>query len=337
MSTIENCITPPLDCNAFEEEVSPLSPHPILVRHHSSQTDTSEDATLDRGLTSPKRPRWKSRRNTEPHVPRLNTAQPRHQSADLDRIFTPRPLDVLLAERAYLNLSLHRQNLQSRQLICEYSALEQEFCSPELHGKARRRLRKRLGHLRSHLETAARQERAIFISLGEVYTELESHTAWSEAALWRIPLQHQQRHGQQAGLVDTNEQYFPGYTTPLTPVEACVEPQNTPLDPKLPEFVPGQPIYACSESSSAVRFTSDLSTSSALETVDETSEDECISLHGIDGVVQTEDLDELADGHEDDGEPSQICSRRTSHEEAALSPREKRLSLPIFPSAWPFE
>lgn len=338
MSPIENCITPPSECIAIEE-VSPLSPHPPLARYHSSQTDTSEAATQEQSPTSTKRPRRQARRrNTEPNVPRLDTAQPRHRSADLDRIFTPRPLDILLAERAYLNLTLHRHNLQSRQLICEYSTLELQFCSPEVHGKARRRLRKRLGHLRAQLETAAGQERAIFMRLGEVYTELESHSAWSEAALWRIPLQHhyQGQQQEQGSLVpSTNEDYFMGYAVPFSPEEACIGPQNTPLDPKLPAFVPGQPIYACSEASSALRFTSDLSTSSALETVDETSEDDCASDHGHSNVdmIETEDMDEVA-GVVDE-EPGTICARRISHDEVLLSPREKRLSLPSIPSVWP--
>jgi hypothetical protein len=223
--------------------------------------------------------------------------------------------------------------MQSRQLIGEYSAFEAQFTSPGTTGKARRRLRKKMGHLRAQLDQAAGQEKTIFVRLGEVYTELQSHAAWSEAALWRIPLQ--QQHQQPNFVEADSDGYFPGYGTSFSPDETFYDPQNTPLDPTLPVFVPGQPIYASSESSSAARFTSDLSNSSKLETVDETSEDGCSSDRG---AFEEEDIEVLYEYEcEDEENIGSRCQRRISHDEGLLSPREKRLSLPCLQSIWPEE
>jgi hypothetical protein len=328
VSPMEHCMTPPPEEHT-PIEVSPLDTQSILERQPSTFSVVSPDSQEQKSPTSPKKRKKISRRNTAPTVPRLNTSHARRPSLSLDLIFTPRPLEVILAERAYLISSHHRQNMQSRQFIREYSVLEKEFFSPVTHGKARRRLRKKLGHLRAQLEQAAGQEKFIFNRIGEVYTELSSHAAWSEAALWRIPLQQQH---QQVGHSDaSSEGYFAGYGSPLSR-ETSSSSQNALLDPTSPVFVPGRPIYASSDSSSAIKFTSDLSNSSALETVDETSED-CSSDH-----ESYEELDEEDPHNSECGESTEnspLRERRTSCDEALMSPREKRLSLPCLGSVWP--
>lgn len=332
VSPIESCITPPPEPQ-IPEDVSPVDSRPPLTKQQSCQAKTGEAIPQQDQSPSPKRRRKPMRRHTEPNVPRLNTTNTRRGSISLDLIFTPRPFEIILAERAYLISSLHHQTMQSRQLIGEYSAYQQQFDSPETHGKPRRRLRKKLGHLRTQLDMAAAQEKAIFMRLGEVYTELQSHAAWSEAALWRIPLQQQHQEPSYAG--NPEEGYFAGYGNPFERQEPYRDTLNTPLDPTSPVFVPGQPIYAASDSSSAVRFTSDLSNSSALETVDETSEEDCSFDHVVEDV-------ESQDGEcdydtDDDVYINTGCERRTSYDESALSPREKRLSLPSLQTLWPEE
>ncbi|KAK0386118.1 hypothetical protein NLU13_5955 [Sarocladium strictum] len=332
MSPIEHCIIPPPETST-PHDLSPCDTQSNLERQSSSQYSTSEHTPEHSKPSSSKGRRTLNRRNTEPASPRLNTSQTWRPSWSLDLIFTPRPLEVILAERAYLVSYLHRQSMHSRRLIGEYSAIDAEFAAPATIGKTRRRLRKRLGHLRSKLDQAAGQEKSIFVRLGEVYTELQSHAAWNEAALWRIPLQ--QQHQQGPTFADAQgERYFPGYATPFSPEEPFCNPQNTPLDPTLPVFVPGQPIYASSDSSSAIRFTSNLGSVSTLETVDETSEDESSSDQDVSG---NEDRSDMYDYECEDDDVEIICHGRIPHEEGMKSPTGRRLSLPCPLSPWPEE
>jgi hypothetical protein len=64
--------------------------------------------------------------------------------------------------------------------IRDYSNFESKL-RQGAYGKSRRRLRKKLGLLRTRISEASQQQRAAFSRLGEVFLELESRDAWNTA------------------------------------------------------------------------------------------------------------------------------------------------------------
>lgn len=236
----------------------------------------------------------------------------------------------MFAEHAYLTTALAKQAVVRQSLIRDYSDYERQLAnSGNMTGKARRRLRKKMNLTQDRLDLGAQQERSIYLRLGELFMEQQSHETWTHA---------QQRHAMpfaqpfpdqpQLGLItNLNDVYYsaPNQVNFIPDYEWCPAPQNTPLNPTLPGFVPGQYSFGSGESSQ-LQHTSWSSSSFALETVSETSED-------VDPLCVTANLSKIviADG----GDEAASWRRSTSDDDECGATRERRLSLPCLQSPWP--
>lgn len=163
--------------------------------------------------------------------------QPREPSTAGDIVFSPRPVEDLHAERAYLSTSLFRQSLHAEGLIRDYSSALRQLQACEessTHGKVRRQLKKQLNLLKLKIHKVGSQERAIGSRLGEVGVELQSREAWDrEKQRCFFPL-----------LVDTSSSVGSwsdeGHQVFSTTSMSYMTSPETPLNALSPSFVPGK-------------------------------------------------------------------------------------------------
>lgn len=209
------------------------TPVDIIVNGTRSGLLPSPPSTVS-SVTTPKQ-RPISPPGTPPQSPKsgkTNRHQPQHRRAaplPQSTVLSPRPVQELLVERSYLVDSLAAQGARASELIRRLAAAEQAAATaPDAR---RRRLRKQVSLLRSKVAAAAGQEKAVIVSLGELYVEMQSRERWARAR---------------------TESFEQGYF-PIMPPEgpapgACLggwEPAGMPmsvsmvLSPESPEFVPG--------------------------------------------------------------------------------------------------
>ncbi|KAJ4012080.1 hypothetical protein NW752_004474 [Fusarium irregulare] len=112
---------------------------------------------------------------------RSNASQQAYGSSRL--LFQPRAFEELYIERAYLDQKLREHSYRASDLMRRYCGVEQQLQTLDGdHG--RRKLRKHLSLLRSKINQAAEQERAIFSRLGDLYVEIQSRETWAQA--WTV-------------------------------------------------------------------------------------------------------------------------------------------------------
>lgn len=228
----------------------------------------------------------------------------RRQSTASDLIFSPRGYQELYTERAYLSSALQTQYLRATDLIRQYSSAEEELRDVDT-ARQRRRLRKQLSLLRSKLNDAGNQERALLIRLSELCVELQSHETWKQAQReWRAS--HQSTMS-----TDTAPSYSALPPTSYVPEEPP-SIARTSLNGATPEFVPRAMTVDVVESSQ----------STGLETMEEAGEDYSCN-HGLAYEYICEDTCDT----DTQGRPSLDGEH--------MSPLERRLSLPNIQSMWP--
>lgn len=221
-------------------------------------------------------------------------------------------------ERAYLTSALQQHSGRAANLMRQYSIVESQLQG--LPGdKGRRKLRKQLGLLKSRINEAFEQERAIFSRLTELYMEIQSRESWMQIG-------YQQAWSMDSPSVDTPSVYSPiSYSLP-TP--------TTPLNGACAEFVPmgyfGD-VHHLSKSSLGQEETE---AGLGLETVDEAGED---LLFRPDSPCESVESDTTPATPVTADAP---IVEATDLEEAsgdvrALAIRKRRFSLPCLQNAWP--
>ncbi|RMJ10000.1 hypothetical protein CDV36_010391 [Fusarium kuroshium] len=321
-STVHNMVQlPPIAARITPppEELNIIIPKPetrlVIPASPGCITQTPSGATA-----SPSTRRRNRRRSSSSHVrpPRVDVRPVPYANSHL--IFSPRPYESLYVERAYLTSALQQHSSRAANLMRQYSIVESQLQG--LPGdKGRRRLRKQLGLLKSRINEAFEQERAIFSRLTELYMEIQSRESWMQ-----IGYQQQQAWSIDSPSVGTPSVYSPmSYSLP-TP--------TTPLNGACAEFVPmgyfGD-VHQLPESSLGQEETE---TGFGLETVDEAGED---LLCRPDSTCESVESDRTPTTPAAADAPS---VEATDLEEAsgnvwAMAIRKRRFSLPCLQNAWP--
>lgn len=140
-------------------------------------------------------------------------------------IFAPRPYEEIYSERAYLSSAIQDYSSKLAGYIREYSILENKL-QQGATGKARRKLRKKVGLMRTRIDEASQQERAIFNRLGDLFLELHSRDIWNAAY--------------SEGL-DWPETIQPQIESPCVSASSSASSHGSilSLNPESPVFVPG--------------------------------------------------------------------------------------------------
>lgn len=235
-------------------------------------------------------------------------------------IFSPRPYESLYVERAYLTSALQQHSGRAATLMGQYSAVESQLKGLPAD-KGRRRLRKQLGLLKSRINEAFEQERAIFSRLTELYMEIQSRESWMQ-----IGYQQQQ----QAWSMDS-----PSVGTPsvYSPMSYSLPTPTTPLNGACAEFIPmgyfGD-AHQLPESSLGKEATK---ANLGLETVDEAGED---PLCGPDSACESVESDTTpVTPVAADAPIVEATDLETSGDVHARDVRKRRFSLPCLQNAWP--
>lgn len=163
--------------------------------------------------------------------------QPREPGTTRDIVFSPRPVEDLHAERAYLSSSLFKQSRHAEGLIRDYSSALRQLQACEessTHGKVRRQLKKQLNLLKVKIHKVGSQERAIGSRLGEVGVELQSREAWDrEKQRCCFPFLVDTSGSSMGSWSDEGLQVF------STTTMSYMTSPETPLNAMSPSFVPG--------------------------------------------------------------------------------------------------
>ncbi|POR36084.1 Uncharacterized protein TPAR_03709 [Tolypocladium paradoxum] len=262
-----------------------------------------------------------SRRNTPKSHEQLRQNRTRSMAMS-NAIFRPRPYEEIYAEQAYLTTSLQVQSTKVADLMRRYSCVEIELETMD-PSKQRRRLRKQLNLLRSQINGAAEQEKAIFLRLSELYMEARSRDTLGQ-------VHHQQRASsrERKGRTESSSG-----TTNTSESPTCAQSSpSTALNGAIPEFVPRSQVVETRASIQAVpkilASTTPSATKSAgpvLETVDESSEDFACN-HGLSYQYKTAQKMDEEEGCSQERVPRLGDLRKS---------RENRLSLPSLESLWP--
>ncbi|KAM0435942.1 hypothetical protein ACHAPT_002834 [Fusarium lateritium] len=294
--------------------------HPILPASSEFIPQTSIEST-----TSPSTRRRSRRRSSSSRArpPRVDMRPLTHTNSHL--IFSPRPYESLYVERAYLSNALQQHSGRATKLMMEYSVVDLQLQSPG--DKGRRKLRKRLGLLKSRINEAFEQERAIFSRLTDLYMEIQSRESWMQIGY----------HQQQGWSMDS-----PSVGTPsvYSPMSYSLPTPTTPLNGACPEFVPMG--YFCDvhhhQLPESLLCQEEPEASQGLETVDEAGED---PLCGPDSGCESVESDTTPTTPDaDDAQVIETTEGGMDLEEAAgdsrvLAIRKRRFSLPCVQNAWP--
>ncbi|KPM46130.1 hypothetical protein AK830_g465 [Neonectria ditissima] len=226
-------------------------------------------------------------------------------------IFSPRPYENLYTERAYLSASLQLQADRAADLMKQYSLAEAQHQNLEA-GKERRRLRKYLGLLRSKINQAVEQERAIFVRLGELYVELQSRENWAWTG----------SHG--TSFMGGSIPATPSVYSAMSPISCTMPTPTTPLNATSAEFIPqsyfgddqqlSDPPWCQKEAAEAGR---------ALDTVVEEGEEPLCNHDVSHEYIDGEEI-QMAGDADYDAMPWIDAGFRA-----------RRLSLPSIQTAWP--
>ncbi|KAM0346638.1 hypothetical protein ACHAPU_005350 [Fusarium lateritium] len=304
-------ITPP------PEELSVFIPKlqtcPVLPLSPRSLPDTPHPGTPSVSSSSQRKKR--RRRSSSSRGGSSKTDSKQQAQVNSSLLFSPRPFESLYIERAYLATSLQQQAGQAAQLMRQHCAVE--FQLQNLVGdNGRRKLRKQLSLLKSRINQAAEQERAIFSRLGELYVEIQSRETWAQA--WTVD--------------------SPSVSTPLyfSPVSCGFPTPTSPLGGTSADFTPmsyfgdfhqvAEPAYLQEPAMYG------------LETVHEAGEDVLYDPIPCGKSVESEinpttpvTIEVLfAEEKDCDSEMESI-----SNDDRCMAVRERRLSLPCLHNAWP--
>ncbi|KAF4973646.1 hypothetical protein FSARC_124 [Fusarium sarcochroum] len=313
---------PPMDARITPppEELSLVIPKlqtcPVLPPSPKSLPGTPYPDTPSVSSQSPRkkqRRRSSSSRNRPPHVdvrqqPQINSRL----------IFSPRPFESLYVERAYLASSLQQQAARAAELMREYCAVDLQL--QNLDGvNGRRKLKKQLSLLKSKVNQAAEQEKAIFSRLGELYVEIQSRETWAQT--WTVE--------------------SPSVATPIgfSPVSYSLSTPTTPLSGSSADFVP-MSYFGNLQPVTEPAYLQQEPTVYGLETVDEAGED---LLYGPDSGCESVESETTPATPVDVEIPSvekNMCGSEMGEEFGDvpfIAVRERRFSLPCIQSAWPEE
>lgn len=250
-----------------------------------------------------------------------NPRYSRRSSAVSDIIFSPRPVEHMCAEQAYLSSTLHNHSLRAADLIRHYTSVDlqlQSYRDSSGAGnpgcKIRRRLRKQLSKLKGKIQEVGHQERAAAARLGEVGVELHSHDMWQRERVRYSPLW---LDTSSPAISRGEESYFVLAPTPLS----YGFNSGTPLSALSPMFVPGgfDP-WSWSEAKGI---------DAVLDTVVEDRED-FYGNHGLEFVYCCDTEDAVDD-------TTSISWRLSSDGSESTTKRERRPSLPNMSTVWPEE
>ncbi|KAH7263124.1 hypothetical protein BKA59DRAFT_44495 [Fusarium tricinctum] len=286
--------------------VLPLSPASLP---HTPHPDTSS-------FSSPS-PRKKQRRRSSGSQNRASKVDTKQQAlVNSSLLFSPRPFESLYIERAYLATSLQQQAGRAAELMRQYCAVELQLQSL-VGDNGRRKFRKQLSLLKSRVNQAAEQEKAIFSRLGELYVEIQSHETWAQA--WSV---------------DSSSVSTPLYFSPVS----CSFPTPTsPLGGASADFTPmgyfgdfhqfAEPAYFHQEPAMY-----------GLETVDEAGEDLLYDPTSSSKSVESETIPTTPVTVEvpfveekNEGVPEM---EENPIDDRCMAVRERRLSLPCLHNAW---
>ncbi|KAF7564099.1 hypothetical protein G7046_g37 [Stylonectria norvegica] len=316
--TLHHIHLPPMDARITPppEEMSPVFSKDE-ARHQVPElplTVTTPTYSVSDGgsTTSSTRRRHRRGTSTSRTRPRLDVGYQPSPNAQL--IFSPRPYENLYVERAYLSSSLQKHEMHRDNLMRYHiSALEQmQYLET---AKERKHFRKRLSLLKSKMNAAVEQQRAIFNRLGELFVEIQSRESLAQAS------QQQWFNSMDSLSIDTPSAY-----SAMSPWSYGMHTPITPLNAMSPEFVPQGYFGDAWPPLDAWASHSEMADSKVgLETVDEAAEDMLCSS-GLDSECYGEGQLKKA-GY----------MRRMSCEIESLAIHERRLSLPCLQTVWPEE
>ncbi|KAG7411370.1 hypothetical protein LZL87_003029 [Fusarium oxysporum] len=303
-------ITPPPE--ELNIAILKLQKCPILPPSPQSLPDTPYPDTPSVCSPSSRRRRRRSS-SSKNRLTRESVNQQPYTNSRL--IFSPRSFESLYIDRAYLTSCLQQQAGRAADFMRQYCAVELQL--QNLVGdNGRRKLRKQLALLKSKVNQAAEQEKAIFSRLGELYVEIQSRETWAQT--WTV----------ESPSVASSVCFSPvsyGFTTPLTPLSGTSE-HFAPMGyfGDMPQVY--EPPYIHQEP-----------TSYGLETVDEAAEDifgpesSCDSAESE--TTPATPTDVVAPFVQEKDYGSELGEELSEERFVAL--RERRLSLPCFHNAWP--
>ncbi|CAM1503090.1 Fc.00g078660.m01.CDS01 [Cosmosporella sp. VM-42] len=301
---IDARITPPPD------EMSPVAPKDAAFSLVAEFPETISTSSQSEGIstTPSSSTRRRHRRGTSSSSsrPRID-CKPPPQNASL--IFSPRPYENLYTERAYLTTALQKQSVRTVGLIRHFSSVETHLQG--LEGKERRKLRKQLSMLKSKLNGAAEQERAIFGRLGEVYVEIQSRETWTQAS-------HSRSNSWDSYSMDT-----PSVYSAVSPMSYSMPTPTTSLNVMSAEFAPAGYFAAWQPTEEPMGLDEEVEVKVGLETVDEAGEE----------VLCSPDMPHEYYGADEMGVID--CPRRLSCDTSGSILQERRLSLPCLRTVWP--
>ncbi|KAF5657074.1 hypothetical protein FHETE_10657 [Fusarium heterosporum] len=301
---------PPEELNVF---ISKLQTCPILPLSPISLPDTPYPETPLISSSSQRKKRRRRSSSSKGGSSKTNSKQQTQVNSNL--LFSPRPFESLYIERAYLATSLQQRADQAAQLMRQHCMVEsqlQNFAGDN----GRRKLRKQLSLLKSRINQAAEQERAIFSRLGELYVEIQSRETWAQA--WTVD--------------------SPSVSTPLyfSPTSCSFLTPTSPIGGTSADFTPmsyfgdfhqvSEPAYSQEPSMYG------------LETVDEAGEDLPYDPISCDQSVEAETTPATPVAVGVPFAKKKDCGSELGKgldDDRCMAVRERRLSLPCLHNAWP--
>lgn len=262
------------------------------------------------------------RSTIDPQVPRSGTR--RKPSALPCPILCPRPYETLYTEQAYVTTLLQEQRKRAASLIGDYHQIDAQLRDID-SSKERRQLRKHQSLLTLRSNEIWEQYRANSIRHGELSLEILSRDTWREVQEQAKRSSNSQHISQDGQIPDPASPSYFLATRFLTSGDGDMLKPS--LNGASPDFIPRQGTdHWCTLPRTALSTTetstSDEGTIIGLETVDEAAE-----------YSSNQGLDYEFCGVDDDSDDVK-SERRKSWNETAVSPQDKRLSLPNLQSLW---
>ncbi|EGU87415.1 hypothetical protein FOQG_03923 [Fusarium oxysporum f. sp. raphani 54005] len=303
-------ITPPPE--ELNIAIPKLQTCPIIPPSPQSLPDTPHPDTPS--ICSPSSRRRRRRSSSSKSRPTRESVN-QQPYTNFRLIFSPRPFESLYTDRVYLTSCLQQQAGRAADLMRQYCTVELQLQSL-VGDNGRRKLRKQLALLKSKVNQAAEQEKAIFSRLGELYVEIQSRETWAQR--WTL----------ESSSVASSVCFSPvpyGFTTPLTPLSGTSE-HFAPMGYFGDVHQVYDPPYIRQEP-----------TSCGLETVEEAAEDlfgpesSCDSAESE--TTPATPTDVVAPFVQEKDYGSELGEELSDERFVAL--RERRLSLPCLRNAWP--
>ncbi|KAF4997900.1 hypothetical protein FGRMN_3539 [Fusarium graminum] len=292
---------PPEESNVF---IPNFQTCPVLPLSPRSLPDTPHPDAPSVSSSSQRKKRRRRSSSSQGGSSKTNSKQQAQVNSSL--LFSPRPFESLYIERAYLATSLQQQADQATQLMRQYCVVESQLQN-FVGDSGRRKLRKQLSLLKSRINQAAEQERAIFSRLGELYVEIQSRETWAQA--WTVD--------------------SPSVLTPLyfSPVSCSFPTPTSPLGGTSADFTP-MSYFGESHQEPSMH---------GLETVDEAGEDFSHDPISSDQSVEFGTTPVTPVAVEVPFAQEKDCGSELGEgldEDRCMAVRERRLSLPCLHNAW---